>query len=128
MRRRNTRGARMLAPLAAAFTIGILAGWLLKAWGPPQPRELPRLDAPAAESVREPLPLERESRPATLEARPLPIMPSSTDKGDAIEMLRRRRLRLPIDGVKFESLKGNFTEKRSGDGGHVHEAVDMLAP
>src|SRR5262245_40162913 len=113
MRRRNTRGARMLAPLAAAFAIGILAGWLLKTLGPPQPRDFTQLDARGDESVREPSPLDKESPatpaaasamrasppagaaapPAALEARPLPIVPSAADNGNAIEILRRRHLR-----------------------------------
>jgi murein DD-endopeptidase MepM/ murein hydrolase activator NlpD len=32
---------------------------------------------------------------------------------------------VPIDGVRYESFKGGFAEKRSG---HMHEAVDILAP
>ena len=35
------------------------------------------------------------------------------------------RLRVPIDGVKPESLKGGFYEAREG---HPHEAVDIIAP
>jgi peptidoglycan LD-endopeptidase LytH len=67
---------------------------------------------------------------AALESRPLPIVPAAADKGSdaTIETLRRRHLRPPIDGVPFESLEGNFTEHRTGSGGHAHEAVDMLAP
>src|SRR5205807_1983120 len=34
-------------------------------------------------------------------------------------------LRVPIDGVQYESFKGGFAEKRDG---HQHEAVDILAP
>jgi peptidoglycan LD-endopeptidase LytH len=35
------------------------------------------------------------------------------------------RLRVPIDGVEVEALKGGFDERR---GTHPHEAVDILAP
>jgi peptidoglycan LD-endopeptidase LytH len=35
------------------------------------------------------------------------------------------RLRVPIDGIDLESLKGGFAEERAG---HAHEAVDILAP
>jgi len=44
-----------------------------------------------------------------------------------IDALRRRDLRLPIDDVDVERLKGMFAESRDG-GGHAHEAVDILAP
>ena len=33
-----------------------------------------------------------------------------------------------IDGLDVDTLKGGFSEHRSGDGGHAHEAVDILAP
>jgi len=35
------------------------------------------------------------------------------------------RLRVPIDGVEIESLKGGFLERR---GSRPHEAVDILSP
>ena len=35
------------------------------------------------------------------------------------------RLRMPVDGVELESLKGGFEERR---GGRPHEAIDILAP
>jgi murein DD-endopeptidase MepM/ murein hydrolase activator NlpD len=43
-------------------------------------------------------------------------------------VLQRRHLRVPIDGVAVETFKGAFVERRSGAGGHTHEAVDILAP
>ena len=54
--------------------------------------------------------------------------PRGAEPGGAIEVLQRRRLRVPIDGVDVEAFKGAFTERRAGDGGHTHEAVDILAP
>lgn len=42
-------------------------------------------------------------------------------------MLQRRRLRVPIDGTEVDAFKGAFTERRSGEGGYTHEAVDILA-
>lgn len=50
------------------------------------------------------------------------------NSGDAIDDLRDRHLRLPIDEAQIESMKGNFDEHRAGEGGHVHEAADLLAP
>jgi murein DD-endopeptidase MepM/ murein hydrolase activator NlpD len=37
------------------------------------------------------------------------------------------RLRVPLDGVDAESLKGGFAERRDA-GDRPHEAVDLLAP
>jgi peptidoglycan LD-endopeptidase LytH len=45
----------------------------------------------------------------------------------AIDALRRHDLRVPIDGVSVESMRGGFDERRDA-GGRPHEAVDMLAP
>jgi murein DD-endopeptidase MepM/ murein hydrolase activator NlpD len=45
----------------------------------------------------------------------------------AIEELARRGLRLPIDSMDPEPLKGAFDERRGG-GTRMHEAVDILAP
>jgi len=43
----------------------------------------------------------------------------------SIAALRAKALRLPLDIVDVEALKGKFAEKHNG---HAHEAVDMLAP
>jgi murein DD-endopeptidase MepM/ murein hydrolase activator NlpD len=44
---------------------------------------------------------------------------------DPVAELRRRRLRLPIDGAAVDLMKGDFIEPR---GPRRHEAVDILAP
>lgn len=45
---------------------------------------------------------------------------------DAVDELHDKHLELPVDGVKVDSFKGSFTEKRGGT--RAHEAADMLAP
>lgn len=35
---------------------------------------------------------------------------------------------MPLDEAKAESFKGGFDQRRTGNGGHQHEAADMLAP
>jgi murein DD-endopeptidase MepM/ murein hydrolase activator NlpD len=42
-----------------------------------------------------------------------------------LDELRGRRLEVPVDGVDRKSLRDTFTEGRTG---HVHEAIDILAP
>ena len=54
--------------------------------------------------------------------------PFGAEPGGAIDELRRRGLRIPIEGVDVDALRGAFNEQRAGEGGHTHEAVDLLAP
>jgi peptidoglycan LD-endopeptidase LytH len=42
-----------------------------------------------------------------------------------LDDLRGRRLEVPVDGIDRQTLKDTFTEGRTG---HVHEAIDILAP
>ena len=89
------------------------------------PRESPFPCAPA--------PADTETR---LEARDARLEPNSTRgtgavattgarEGGAVDALRRRSLRLPIEGADVERLKGMFAEARDG---RAHDAVDILAP
>lgn len=43
----------------------------------------------------------------------------------AVVLYAEPHLRVPIDGVKPEALKGGFFDAREG---HPHEAVDIMAP
>jgi murein DD-endopeptidase MepM/ murein hydrolase activator NlpD len=121
MNRKRFRGALPLA-LFAAFIGGIVVDSWLRTYGPPKPSvrsdgELP--SAPATATPREqPAVVAADPTRARASAAPSPVATS----GDA----RRGRLRLPIDGVDVESLKGGFSETRGG--GRPHEAVDILAP
>jgi murein DD-endopeptidase MepM/ murein hydrolase activator NlpD len=47
-----------------------------------------------------------------------------TGMGD-LDTLRERRLELPVEGVDRKALRDTFSEGRTG---HVHEAIDILAP
>jgi murein DD-endopeptidase MepM/ murein hydrolase activator NlpD len=42
-----------------------------------------------------------------------------------LDDLRERRLEVPVEGIARKALKDSFTEGRTG---HVHEAIDILAP
>jgi murein DD-endopeptidase MepM/ murein hydrolase activator NlpD len=50
-----------------------------------------------------------------------PVPPVAATTG----ILPEGRLRMPVDGVEIESLKGGFEERR---GSRPHEAIDILAP
>lgn len=104
MKRRHRSHTAEIA--AGCFAVGVIIGWWLHASGPIQPVE---------------------GREAAVDTPDDPVLtdraPGSID--EAIIELRRRHLRLPLDDVKVETMKGEFVEKRTG---HTHEAVDMLAP
>lgn len=120
---RAGRRARMAPPVAAAFGVGMLVGWLLHAWGPPAPA----IDPSRYEAAPHPIaPTLTAGGDVTSQSSRTPLSPSH-QADDAIAALRRRQLRSPIDGVDFDRLKGAFSERRTGGGGHVHEAVDILA-
>ena len=42
-----------------------------------------------------------------------------------LESLRTRRLEIPVEGIDRKTLRDTFAEGRAG---HVHEAIDILAP
>ncbi len=42
-----------------------------------------------------------------------------------LDELRRRRLAVPVEGIDRKTLRDTFAEGRTG---HVHEAIDILAP
>jgi peptidoglycan LD-endopeptidase LytH len=114
--RRHVSHAAELA--FGCFVVGVAAGWWLRA-GPLEPVQAPTVSAAAA-----------PDSPAAGDLHASPDLPRAAElrpaaTGDAVVDLRRRHLRLPIDDVKVEGLKGNFDEKRTG---HQHEAADMLAP
>ena len=56
---------------------------------------------------------------------PAPGGASASPAAGDIEMLRERRLTVPVDGADVDRWKGSFDEVHSG---HKHEAVDILAP
>jgi murein DD-endopeptidase MepM/ murein hydrolase activator NlpD len=109
----------VIAALIIGCCVGALADWQLRENGPPRPVRLaPPVVAPA-ESVMAQRPL---SPPPA--ADPIALPPLDVP---AIEELARRGLRLPIDTMDPEPLKGAFDERRGG-GTRMHEAVDILAP
>ena len=91
--------------LLASFAAGVLVDGWLRTHGPPGP-------APADEV--------RPNPAATADA--VRLKPDATGTTGAAT---RAGLRLPIDGMSVESLKGGFEERR---GERPHEAVDILAP
>jgi murein DD-endopeptidase MepM/ murein hydrolase activator NlpD len=108
---------RIIPPLFVAFVLGAAAGWLIHArMSPPGSGESP-LAAPDP-TVRD------AERPS---AAPVPDTEIPRVGIDPIAALRKHRLRLPLDNMTIEAMKGSFAEGRNG-GARRHEAVDILAP
>jgi murein DD-endopeptidase MepM/ murein hydrolase activator NlpD len=111
--RRRQRG-RPIAAIVFSFYAGIFVGWCVHATTTPKPVFVATVDSTRAIAPT-------DGAPAAAAGRPV-------GTSGAIDELRRRDLEAPIDGVDVESFKGSFAETRRGDGGHPHEAVDILAP
>jgi murein DD-endopeptidase MepM/ murein hydrolase activator NlpD len=121
--RAQTRHALTIVGVLASFCAGILVDWRLRTYGPPRP-VLPPVET-VVRAPSSPIP----TKPAKIGAAPVATtgnLPSATaNVPSATGNMPGTRLRMPIDGMGLDSLKGGFEEKRSG---HAHEAVDLLAP
>jgi peptidoglycan LD-endopeptidase LytH len=120
-RRHETRG-RILFPLFVAFLLGGATGWWLHAVPPSPAISDGAVVMVGAEHQHEEPPL---IAPGT----PVPTVGAivNTDPADSADALHSRRLRLPLDAVRVETLEGQFEQRRDG-GARGHEAVDLLAP
>jgi murein DD-endopeptidase MepM/ murein hydrolase activator NlpD len=100
--------------------------WALRTYGPPQPVDAPTLIAPAQPEPRlkpgSPQPRSDPSNSADT-ASAVPDPPAV--KSGPTATVGVSALRLPIDGMNPDLVKGGFYEARAG---HRHEAVDILAP
>jgi len=138
MKTKTSGRAISIAPMAACFAAGMAAGWWLHASGGPRPagnRVAIERTAVGTSVVSPVTPPHHDSRHDTVSGMSVSTAtaaigapPRGVEPGGAIDVLRQRRLRVPIEGVNVDALKGAFTEPRAGDGGHTHEAVDLLAP
>jgi murein DD-endopeptidase MepM/ murein hydrolase activator NlpD len=140
MKKTTDRRPLPIATMAACFAVGVAAGWWLHASGGPRPVSDPiAIHAPAGTAAPAPapgrglsgraaLPGDAGAPVATSGTPVIGAAPRGTEPGGAIEVLQSHRLRVPVDGVNVDTFKGAFTERRTGDGGHTHEAVDILVP
>jgi murein DD-endopeptidase MepM/ murein hydrolase activator NlpD len=117
-----------LAAIFAAFCAGMIVEWTLHHYGPPLPPSIASaargsLDTAASASTA-PRTIE-PGRLASITASPNTSAPVITPV-PTIGVSTGGRLRMPIDGVSVDAMKGGFNETRGSS--RPHEAVDLLAP
>jgi len=117
---RRRAGGWIAASLFTCFCGGIAVGWCLRG-GAPEPYGLGSTGSTGS----------TDSTDSTVPgSNPPASQPSAShvpEQSQAIAALRAHDLRLPIDGVDVESMRGQFDERRDA-GERPHEAVDLLAP
>lgn len=126
--RRPRRAARYIGTwILVSFLAGTLAGMLLMAGfrdTSPLTRDQPTMTAapsvPAIDAVT------AENRSPVMKAAPPVAAGPRPNLEDAIEELRDRELKVPVDGVSRKLLRDSFDEAR--DKIREHEAIDILAP
>ncbi len=105
-----------LLALFASFVAGVLVDGWLRTYGPPQPvLAAAQTTTRPARRTAEPTPPPAANQVAEPPAKPTIGAGTQSATG----------LRVPIDGITIESLKGGFSESR---GSHPHEAVDIVVP
>ena len=131
-RRRSERRRQALLIVGLSFAVGALSAialtWRLAESEPAAPvtsptaAEIAALEAVVATHDELPPPVEgrRDAAPAV---RPAATSGSEADRPD-VELLRRRDLKVPVDGVDDDDLRDSFTDAR---GGRSHEAIDIMA-
>lgn len=122
--RNQSRHALTIVGVLASFCAGILVDWRLRTYGPPKP-VLPPVET-VVRAPSSPIP----TKLSKIEAAPVGTtgnMPNATGNvPSATGNISSTRLRMPIDGMTFESMKGGFEERRGGS--RSHEAADLLSP
>jgi peptidoglycan LD-endopeptidase LytH len=117
--RRGAKRGFSFTVVFVAFCAGMIVSWGLYHFGPPLPSEM---EVKAGTEMAPP-PSARVGSPDTaakgnLAATPTVPLPTTG-------RISAPPLRMPLDNVDVEAMKGGFQEKR---GSRPHEAADLLAP
>ena len=137
MTRRSGSRRWIASALFGCFCGGIIVGWQIRG-GAPSPASgsgSAAVSAPAAAASDLPeADRAGQTNPAASAANAVPRTNDSAvetartaEPQSAIDALRARDLRMPIDGADVESMRGGFDERRDA-GARPHEAADLLAP
>jgi murein DD-endopeptidase MepM/ murein hydrolase activator NlpD len=120
---RRPRGGVVIA-MFACFVAGGAVGWRLHT-GPPAPAIAGPTIGPAV--LNAPAVASGSAAPPRVAGSRTPEAVVTKGTTGAIDDLRNRALRVPLDSFDVESFRGGFSERRES-GGRPHEAVDMPAP
>jgi murein DD-endopeptidase MepM/ murein hydrolase activator NlpD len=121
----RARLERLVMMLAASFMIGMMTGGTLT-W-----RLLSAATSTASAQSPEPAAAHDPAEPRAVErpgeqGEPVPAsLVGSAANATAIEMLRDRHLKMPVD-VDRDDLRDTFSDARGGS--RAHEALDIMAP
>jgi peptidoglycan LD-endopeptidase LytH len=122
---RSRRPARPfpLTAVLVAFCAGVLVDWALRTYGPPQPVDAPTSIGPGTPEARIKPGEETDTSQSADDASAVPG--ANRPKPAPAATSGSLSLRLPIDNMDLDAVKGGFYEARAG---HRHEAVDILSP
>jgi peptidoglycan LD-endopeptidase LytH len=123
MKHRRSARPFPLAAVLLAFCAGVLVDWALRTYGPPQPVDAPTSIGPATPETRMKPGTEVDTSQSADDASAVPG--ANRPKPAPAATSGTFSLRLPIDEMDLDAVKGGFFEARAG---HRHEAVDILAP
>jgi murein DD-endopeptidase MepM/ murein hydrolase activator NlpD len=117
-RRRTERLRRRIVNFGVSFTLGALVATLLTDRLYRQPGLHPMEPAPTATSG--------DAESSTVAPRAPAIEAAAPSMADAIGVLARRDLLLPVEGVAARQLQDTFNDSRAV--GRRHDAIDIMAP
>lgn len=112
-------------PTAVAMLIACGSAAYAGTGGPPLKAKTDTAPVPVQRHANAPLAPERPVKTASKVPPLAPDIMTSAETQSHIAELRRKKLRLPLDGADIEKVKGNFYLGRTG---HMHEAIDVVAP
>jgi murein DD-endopeptidase MepM/ murein hydrolase activator NlpD len=126
-RRRRERVLRTLTVIGLSFALGALADagltWRLDETMPDTEAIIAAPDPEPAHDPSEPDPVER---PGENGLPPAVATTGAVAHEEAVEWLRRRDLKIPVDGADDDDLRDTFFDARGS--GRAHEALDIMAP
>jgi murein DD-endopeptidase MepM/ murein hydrolase activator NlpD len=126
-RRRLDRMQRIAALAGLSFALGALADaaltWRLHQSTPDTRAIMAAADPEPAHDPAEPDPVER---PGDNGLPPVIATTGAVAHEEAVEWLRRRDLKVPVEGADDDDLRDTFFDARGS--GRAHEAIDIMAP
>jgi murein DD-endopeptidase MepM/ murein hydrolase activator NlpD len=127
-RRRLARVQRIAAVIGASFALGALTDAALSRRLSETAGRAPGEAVLAAdpEPAHDPSQPKAVERPGENGERPPVATTGVVAHGEAVDALRRRDLKIPVEGADDDDLRDTFFDSRGS--GRAHEAIDIMAP